>query len=153
MRKRFLKLTRKALAYTTVSLIRSGQLTIDRERQRAHSRTLHAIGKLRSASQPIPKELETKLARFADVHHFYVPLPDIEGGGVIVATLPGENPYDMGDRANWELIMGKGWGWLSPFRSLRRWMGDEIFNWPLAPAVEARLRAEAKRIHGSSADG
>lgn len=94
----------------------------------------------------MPIELEDKLRRFADIRHFHVPLPDLPGRAPIVATLPGENPYDLGPRGNWELVMGKGWGWLSPFRAIRRGMGEEIYNWPVAPAVQARLIKEAQRL-------
>lgn len=127
-------------------MVLRGHLTIDRERQRSHARTRHAIEKLKAASQPIPAKLEESLRRFTDIHHFYIPLPDTPEEGRIFATLPGESPYDFGTKGNWELVMGRGWGWLNPFRAIRRGMGDEIYNWPIAPSVEARLVAEAKRL-------
>lgn len=136
----------KGLAYSTITLMRRGHLTIDRERHKSHTRTRRAIEKLRAASQPIPAKLEESLRRFTDIHHFYVPIPDSPNAGHIVATLPGESPYDFGTKGNWELVMGSGWGWLNPLRAIRRGMGDEIFNWPIAPLVEARLISEAARL-------
>jgi hypothetical protein len=133
------------LAYTTISLIRAGHLTIDRERSRAQSRTLRAIAKLELANEPIPEALTSALNRFADIRHFYVPVPDNEHAGEVVPTNRGENPYDRGPRDNWQSFMGPSWGWLLPWRAVTRGMGDEIFNWPIAPAVEARLRSEATR--------
>jgi hypothetical protein len=138
------KLNTQGLAYTTISLIRAGHLTIDRERARAHSRTRRAIAKLEHANQPVPGELMSALSRFGDVRYFYVPLLDHEGAGEIVPTLAGENPYDLGAKGNWRQIMGPGWGWLLPWQALTRGMGDEIYNWPLAPSVESRLRAKAE---------
>lgn len=127
-------------------MIRRGDLTIDRERHKSHTRTRHAIEKLRAASQPIPAKLEDSLRRFTDIHHFHVPLPNDPKAGQIVATLPGESPYDFGTAGNWTLVMGSGRGWLNPLRAIRRGMGDEIYNWPIAPTVEARLIAEAERL-------
>jgi hypothetical protein len=85
------------------------------------------------------------LQRFADIKHFYIPLEN--GDGEIVATVPGENPYDLGPLANWGAVMGPGLGWLLPWRAIRRGMGDEIYNWPISPAVKARLVTEAERQH------
>jgi palmitoyltransferase len=141
----------QGLAYSTVTLIRHGHLTIDRERQKSHTRAQHAIEKLRAASQPIPADLEKSLRRFTDIHHFYVPVPDDPDRGHIIATLPTENPYDFGAKGNWRLIMGSGWEWLNPLRAIRRGMGNEIYNWPIAPGVEARLIAESKRHSETSA--
>jgi hypothetical protein len=135
------------LAYTTIRLIREGHLTIDRERSRAHSRTLHAIAKLQAANKEIPEDLKLALSRFADIKHFFIPSTDVNEEGEVVATLPGENPYDLGTRGNWELVMGKGLGWLLPWRAIRRGMGDEIYNWPISPIVKARLVAEAESRH------
>jgi hypothetical protein len=142
----------QGLAYSSVRLLRAGHLTIDRERARSHSRTRHAVDKLQAAGQPIPESLMTALNRFADIKYFYIPLENTDQGE-IVATLPGENPYDLGIRGNWEAVMGKGLGWLSPWKAIRRGMGDEIYNWPISPPVKARLIAEAEsrdRIHTDS---
>jgi hypothetical protein len=69
------------------------------------------------------------------------------GKGEIVSTLPGEKPYDLGVTGNWQAVMGKGLGWMTPWNAMRSGMGDEIFNWPISPAVKNRLVAEAKRRH------
>ena len=127
-------------------------MTIDRERRKAHSRTLHAIDKLRAAGKPIPTELDEKLKRFANIRHFHLPVSDHPGRGQVVATLATENPYDLGSKGNWELVMGPGWGWISPFRCIQRGMGEEIYNWPLAPVVEVRLAREAQRMWEASLD-
>jgi hypothetical protein len=99
---------------------------------------------LTTSNQAIPADLTLALDRFADVRHFYVPLEGTGGEGQIVATLPGENPYDFGIRGNWNLVMGKGLSWLLPWKAMRRKMGNEVFNWPVSPKVKARLVAEAE---------
>lgn len=142
----------QALAYTTVRLIRAGHLTIDRERARAHSRTQHAIDDLHAANRAIPEGLTASLKRFAEIKHFFIPLNDIDGDGEIVATLAGENPYDLGIKGNWEAVMGEGIGWLLPWKAIRRGMGDEIYNWPISSLVKARLITEAKRRRGLETD-
>lgn len=88
-----------------------------------------------------------ELNRFADIKHFFVPSKENDGEGEVVATLPGENPYDLGTKGNWELVMGQGLGWLLPWRAIRRGMGDEIYNWPISPVVKARLVAKAESRH------
>jgi len=139
------------LVYATIRLIRAGQLTIDRERAKAHGRTLHAIALLRGRNQDIPEDLVAKLDRFADIRYFFVPLGDA-GKGKIVSTLPGENPYDLGVTGNWQAVMGKGLGWMTPWKAIRSGMGDEIFNWPISPSVKARLITEAESRHGRQAE-
>lgn len=88
-----------------------------------------------------------ELNRFADIKHLFVPSKVNDGEGEVVATLPGESPYDLGTKGNWELVMGQGLGWLLPWRAIRRGMGDEIYNWPISPVVKARLVAEAEGRH------
>ena len=139
------------MGYATIRLIRAGQLTIDRERAKAHGRTLHAIAQLRAGNQEIPEDLVTKLDRFADIRYFFVPLGDA-GKGEIVSTLPGENPYDLGVTGNWQAVMGKGLGWIIPWKAIRRGMGDEMFNWPISPSVKVRLTIEAQRRHERHTD-
>jgi len=139
------------LGYTTVRLLRAGQLTIDRERAKAHGRTLHAIAQLRAGNQDIPEDLSAALDRFADIRYFFVPLGDA-GTGEIVSTLPGENPYDFGVTGNWQAVMGKGLGWTMPWKAIKKGMGDEILNWPISTSVRARLIAEAKSRHGRQAE-
>ena len=141
----------QGLAYTTIRLVRAGHLTIDRERARAHSRTQHAIDKLRAADQIVPADLVTSLNRFASIKHFYVPIDGLDGEGEIIATLPGEDPYDLGVKGNWQAVMGDGFGWLLPWRAIRRGMGEEIYNWPVSSSVKSRLIAEAQSRHGLQA--
>lgn len=141
-----LSLITAALAYTTISLVLSGHLTIDRERHRSHTRALHAMQQLQSANQPIPPNLSQTVERYSDKLYFFVPLPELgKGKGEVVDTLPGERVYDLGRNGNWEMVMGKGWGWVLPWNAVRMGMGKEIYNWPIAPAVEKRLREEARR--------
>ena len=80
----------EGLAYTTITLVLRGHLTIDRERQRSHTRARHAIEKLRAASQPIPPKLEEALLRFTDIHHFYVPILDSSNGSHDTPSVPTE---------------------------------------------------------------
>jgi hypothetical protein len=87
------------------------------------------------------------MERYADRRWFFVPVPDHSQGGIIIPTLPEERAYDLGPDRNWEVIMGRGWGWIWPWNALRRGMRMEVVcQWPIATEVVERLRAEAARI-------
>ncbi|WVR07788.1 hypothetical protein IAU60_004831 [Kwoniella sp. DSM 27419] len=135
------------LAHGTLAVLLNGHLTIDRGRSSAHAQALMAIHSLRKKGLPVPPALEEKVVKFSDKRHFFVPLPESQTslGGVIVETLDQDRPYDHGWRRNLEIVVGPGWGWLLPWRALRRGMREEIFVWPLVPEVEKRLRSEAAR--------
>lgn len=122
----------------------AGNLTIDHARKASRARTIHAIRALEKASKPIPSNLTTALERWSSKRYFFVPLPEFgEGAGEVIQT--GEQDvYDHGRKANWEMIMGEGWGWVLPWSALRRGMGKEIYNWPVDPEVERRLVEEAR---------
>ena len=132
----------QALAYTTISLVSVGRLTIDRERARAHGRAFEALRTLEKRGQPIPPHVLQNIDRWAERRWFSVPT---DRGRVVLPTLPHEQAYDLGD-TNWRLLMGQGWGWLLPWKALRRGLGkQDMLVWPLNPVVEKRLRDEASR--------
>ncbi|WWC71886.1 uncharacterized protein I206_105845 [Kwoniella pini CBS 10737] len=144
-----LALISAGLAYTTISLLIKGNLTIDRGRSTAHNQALMAIRRLQLQNQSIPAKLEANLAKFSDQRYFFVPLPLTEGQlgrkGKIVETLPHERPYDHGLKKNLHIVLGRGWKWILPWNALRRGMDDEVFMWPIQDGVERRLREEAQR--------
>ena len=92
--------------------------------------------------QPIPPHVLQNIDRWAERRWFSVPT---DRGRVVLPTLPHEQAYDLGD-TNWRLLMGQGWGWLLPWKALRRGLGkQDMLVWPLNPVVEKRLRDEASR--------
>ena len=137
--------THKALAGTTITLIISGQLTIDRERAKSHVRARMAMAKLVAKGQSVPETVKQNMDRWGEKRYFWVPV-DGDGSGIIVETLDGEKAYDHGRKRNWELVMGPGWRWIWPPNALLCKVGmntEDIFNWPIAPAVKVRLRQAA----------
>ncbi|CAD6572576.1 MAG: hypothetical protein TREMPRED_000578 [Tremellales sp. Tagirdzhanova-0007] len=134
-----------ALAGTTITLIISGQLTIDRERAKSHVRARMAMAKLVAKGQSVPETVKQNMDRWGEKRYFWVPV-DGDGSGIIVETLDGEKAYDHGRKRNWELVMGPGWRWIWPPNALLCKVGmntEDIFNWPIAPAVKVRLRQAA----------
>ena len=131
---------RQGLAYTTVTLVCAGRLTIDRERARMHSRAVGALRALEKRGQVVPDHVRMDVERWAERRWFSVPG---ENGRVVLPTLPHEQAYDFGE-GNWRFLMGSGWGWLLPWRALRMGIGQgEMMSWPLNTFVEARLRETA----------
>lgn len=129
----------QALGVATASLVTKGHLTVDRERHRSQARAKAAIAHLRDKGQEIRPDMLANLERWSQRHFFYVPRQS--GQGKIVELELGDDPYDLGDGANWTMIMGRGWGWLLPWQAVRRGMRDEIYNWPLSPSALACLRS------------
>ncbi|WVF73190.1 hypothetical protein IAT40_008009 [Kwoniella sp. CBS 6097] len=70
-----LALISAGLAFSTITILLSGHLTIDRGRTSAHAQAVTAIYGLKIKGLPIPDELEEKLWRFSDRTWFFVPLP------------------------------------------------------------------------------
>ncbi|WWC91584.1 uncharacterized protein L201_006530 [Kwoniella dendrophila CBS 6074] len=144
-----LALISAGLAFTTITLLLEGNLTIDKGRSSAHQQALIAIEKLKQQNQPIPAGLIADLARFSDKRHFFVPLPATlqKPGrkGIVIETLDHEKPYDHGWKKNLIIVLGLEWSWLLPWNALKRGMGDEVFIWPIKQGVERRLRKEAER--------
>ncbi|WVR00351.1 hypothetical protein IAU59_007494 [Kwoniella sp. CBS 9459] len=68
------------LAFSTVTVLLSGHLTIDKGRSSAHGQAVSAIYALKIKGLPIPDELEAKVWRFSDKRWFFVPLPPSLGG-------------------------------------------------------------------------
>jgi palmitoyltransferase len=129
----------QALGIATASLVTKGHLTVDRERHRSQARAKAAIAHLRDKGQVITPDMLANLERWSQRHYYYV--PHESGQGKIVELELGDGPYDLGDGANWTVIMGGGWGWLLPWQAVRRGMRDEIYNWPLSAAALASLRS------------
>lgn len=129
----------QALVVATASLVTKGHLTVDRERYRSQARAKAAIAHLRDKGRVITPDMLANLERWSQRHYYYVPRES--GHGKIVELELGDHPYDLGDGANWTVIMGRGWGWLLPWQAVRRGMRDEIFNWPLSPAALTSLRS------------
>lgn len=159
-------LTRQGLAATSFSLLPHGHLTIDRGRARSHQRARRAVAELQRAGKAITPEIQVDLQRWSPKTWFFVPFPsidldrghfagsDLRGGsptrqsrGVVLPTLDGEDPYDLGSEANRRLILGQpGWWWMLPQHAMRRGMSSgDMMNWPINPSVERRMRQEAER--------
>ncbi|WVW86026.1 hypothetical protein I302_108064 [Kwoniella bestiolae CBS 10118] len=152
-----LALITAGLAFTTLSLILKGNLTIDRGRSSAHAQALNAIHKLKIQKKHIPSQLEKNLSRFSDKRWFFIPLPEelqtSEKKGIVIPTLDRERPYDHGWKKNIEIVLGSTVSWILPWNAIRRGMGDEVFLWPISEDVETRLREEAeRRARGSIAE-
>ncbi|WRT70349.1 uncharacterized protein IL334_007347 [Kwoniella shivajii] len=145
-----LALVTTGLAFSTITLLVRGNLTIDKGRSTAHNQALHAIYKSKMSGRSIPPELEMNLKRFSDTRHFYVPFPESfqNNGkeGIVLPILDHERPYDHGWKKNLEIVLGKGWAWLLPWNAMQRGMGDEMFSWPIEEGVKNRLMEEAERI-------
>ena len=134
--------TRNAFRAAPVQ-ISTGILSVDRERAKSYTRASAAISALQARGAAVPPQLEEARRRYADVYHFYVPLPG--GGGRIVQLGSTDRPYDLGKSGNWELVMGKGWGWILPWNALRRGMSkDQLMRWPLAPDALHALKDTAR---------
>ncbi|OCF40791.1 hypothetical protein I317_05403 [Kwoniella heveanensis CBS 569] len=72
-----LALISAGLAFSTITVLLSGHLTIDKGRSSAHAQAVSAIYALKMKGLPIPDELEKKVWRFSDKRWFFVPLPGI----------------------------------------------------------------------------
>ncbi|OXG17937.1 hypothetical protein C367_04747 [Cryptococcus neoformans Ze90-1] len=160
------------LAYSTIQVLRDGDFAIDRERSGAHRRILSTIKDL-PQEQPIPDKLRQDLARFSDRPAFYLPPSNTDQicpdkgqdrkwgrhgrknrNGCIVQLNDKMRPYDHGPRVNTQLVLGtpwgEGWGWLLPWRAIRRSIGYDqggrwLFNWPVAEGVRQEIEGVIER--------
>ena len=127
----------QALGIATAGLIKAGHLTVDRERARSLARAREAVNTLRRAGKLVPPKTLDAMTRWQTRHYFWTPDGALPDGGCIVEYKGERDPYDHGLRGNWDLIMGRGWGWLLPWEALGRGMAkEETLNWPLS--LEAR---------------
>jgi palmitoyltransferase len=87
-----------------------------------------------------------QMERYAERRWFFVPTPHGPSDGVIVPTSPIDRAYDLGRKRNWELIMGKGWGWVLPWNAVRRGMDMRaVCQWRIAGGTEIWLLLNAER--------
>ena len=129
-------------------MIKSGHLTVDRERAKSFARAQVAVDALRKSGKPVPKQVMENIDKLKDRHYFWVPQacdgPDEmnesaeaatsaqAARGRIVEFKETVGPYDLGPEENWWMVMGEGWGWILPWNALRCGMSrDHIFNWPV----------------------
>ena len=145
----------QGLAASSIETILKGDRTVDRERAKSFARLKGDIDRLVVAGKPVSDRMKKNMERLTAQTHFWVPVDTddvdvVDAGrptGILIPTLPGERPYDLGRNANWELFMGPGFGWLLPWNALRRsvQLRRTILHWPMNPIVEARMRREARR--------
>lgn len=89
------------------------------------------------------------MERFSSQKWFFVPLDHEVYAGAILPALPTERPYDLGWKANFDLMIarGRGWRWILPWNAVQRGMSaPKASAWPVNAAVKARLEAEAARL-------
>lgn len=144
-----LALLTTALGYSTLRHVLVGELTIDVERGKSLAKLRADIAALRARGEEPGEELLADAARFANSHWFFVPLDSDEWAGAVLPALDGERPYDLGAWGNFGQLISRGRGisWLAPWNVLRASVPDsELWNWPVAPAVHARLFADAESI-------
>ncbi|WVO12487.1 hypothetical protein L204_100087 [Cryptococcus depauperatus] len=128
-----------ALAHSTLAVLREGNLTVDRERQKSFirlSRQLASLSKTNS-DQNFQDNLVQRLQDLYPSRHFYIPNPT--GSGKIVQLPYIFNPYRL-ETDPMEVILGKGWNWILPWRALQSGIGDQIFNWPLSDEAVKLLK-------------
>jgi palmitoyltransferase len=131
---------RQALGAATAGLIKAGHLTVDRERVRSLARAQEAVETLRRAGKPVPSKTLEAMTRWQTRRYFWVPDSASPEGGKIVEYKGAQDPYDHGPKDNWDLVMGRGRGWLLPWRALRRGMTtEETLNWPIGPEAGRTL--------------
>ena len=132
----------------TARVIMDGHLTIDRERARSLARATDAVNALRKAGKPVPPETLQAMDRWVDKRYFWAPYPAAPNGGRVVEYAGQPGPYDRGRRGNWELIMGKGVGWIFPWTAMRRGIDVETaLNWPLSETARERLGLTSPTAH------
>jgi hypothetical protein len=95
----------------TIRLVLRGSLTVDFERARSRQKLLAKLDSYKPGEAPA--ELLNNIAKLSTRTPFWVPV-DHPDKGVVVWTE--ENPYDLGRRANWELVMGRGWDCLKVWK-------------------------------------
>jgi palmitoyltransferase len=84
------------------------------------------------------------MTRWQTRHWFWVPDAASTESGKIVEYEGERDPYDHGAKGNWELVMGRGWGWLLPWQALQRGMDENnTLNWPLSPEAIRTLTTSA----------
>ena len=140
-----------------IDTIRNGSLTVDRERAKSFARLKSDIDRLIATGIPVPAKMTENMNKLTAQTFFWIPIPIEEASegsersegdrrlGVVIPTLPGEQPYDLGPSQNWQVYMGEGWNWLVSWSVFARskQLNQTIHRWPLNPAVEARLKLEA----------
>ncbi|KAL1409966.1 hypothetical protein Q8F55_003965 [Vanrija albida] len=151
-----LALLTTALGYSTLRHVLSGALTIDVERAKSLARLRADIKAKRARGEEPSADMVADAERFAATTWFFVPLEDSdEWAGAVLPALDGERPYDLGPAGNFAQIISRGRGisWLAPWNVLRGSLpDDELWNWPVAPAVRARLLADAESIAADEAE-
>ncbi|WVQ73020.1 hypothetical protein IAR50_002583 [Cryptococcus sp. DSM 104548] len=138
-----LALITSGLAYSTLQTIKKGDLTIDTERRKS-AQIAHRAASEHSTlfpSQPLPQKIAKDLIRFG-APAFFIPDPENGLNRRIVQPESGMELYDFGGARNRELVLGsKGWGWLLPWRALRKSVPDEkMMQWPIEEETLQRLR-------------
>lgn len=117
-------------------------------RARAYAKALDAVKSARERGTEDTAALAA-MKRFAPDQWFFVPLQHNTYAGAVVPALPTELPYDLGRRANFDLLLarGRGWRWILPWHCLRSGMSSaEASVWPINKDVKTRLETEAARI-------
>lgn len=127
----------------------NGELGNDHLRERAYRKARVAVESARRRGEVDTKSLEA-MERFSSEKWFFVPFDHEVYAGAVVPALPDERPYDLGRKDNFDLMIGRGRGWLRwmlPWNAARRGMSTaEASVWPLSPGVKLRLESEAERL-------
>ncbi|GMK54776.1 hypothetical protein CspeluHIS016_0113620 [Cutaneotrichosporon spelunceum] len=143
-----LALVAGALAVWQVKQILKGALGNDIMRARAYAKASDAVRVSRAKGEEDTTALAA-MHRFAPDKWFFVPLQHDLYAGAVVLALPSQSPYDLGPRANFDLLIGRGrgWRWILPWNCVRNGMSNaEASVWPISEAVKTHLEEEAARL-------
>lgn len=101
----------------TIRLVLCGALTVDFERARSQRKLIAKLAKYEPGQAP--QALVDNIKRLSARTPFWVPLKSKSHSrqGVVVWTDEGESPYDLGLKANWELVMGSRWDCLKVWKA------------------------------------
>ncbi|CAK9785988.1 hypothetical protein CC85DRAFT_302479 [Cutaneotrichosporon oleaginosum] len=141
-----LALITAALAIWQVKQMFTGTLGNDMMRARAYAKAADDVRAARARGAEDGDALAA-MRRFAPDKWFFVPLQHETYAGAVIPAL-GE-PYDLGSRANFDLLVGRGrgWRWILPWNCLRSGMSTtEASVWPISDSVKARLKSDATEL-------